>query len=134
MNIPFIASLVAVIALTLGAIFYSRESESPATQPVEVPVEEKLGADKTAYDEIMFAHVTPEGIIDNIIVADQAFIDSGMVGNPAEWVLTDYKDPDKAAEIGGSYDWQKQKFINKVETKIKKSADEKEPKPTATTT
>lgn len=36
-----------------------------------------------------FAHVT-DGIVDKVIVAEQAFISSGRVGNPAEWIQTSY--------------------------------------------
>ena len=37
-----------------------------------------------------FAHINSENIVDNVIVADQEFIDSGYVGNPAEWLQTSY--------------------------------------------
>ena len=36
-----------------------------------------------------FAHITNE-IVDQIIVADQSFIDLGLVGNALEWVQTSY--------------------------------------------
>ena len=36
-----------------------------------------------------FAHIT-NGIVDNVIVADQDFIDSGLVGDASEWVQTSY--------------------------------------------
>lgn len=37
-----------------------------------------------------FAHINPDNIVDNVIVAEQDFIDSGVVGDPAEWVQTSY--------------------------------------------
>ena len=38
-----------------------------------------------------FAHINPEtSEVDQVIVAEQDFIDSGAVGNPAEWVQTSY--------------------------------------------
>ena len=36
-----------------------------------------------------FAHIT-NGIVDQVIVAEQDFIDSGAVGEPSEWVQTSY--------------------------------------------
>ena len=36
-----------------------------------------------------FAHIT-NGIVDSVIVADQEFIDSGLVGDASEWVQTSY--------------------------------------------
>jgi len=36
-----------------------------------------------------FAHIT-NNIVDQIIVADQSFIDLGLVGNASEWVQTSY--------------------------------------------
>ena len=38
-----------------------------------------------------FAHINPEtSEVDQVIVAEQDFIDSGAVGSPAEWVQTSY--------------------------------------------
>ena len=37
-----------------------------------------------------FAHINSENIVDNVIVAEQDFIDSGAVGDPDEWVQTSY--------------------------------------------
>lgn len=37
-----------------------------------------------------FAHISSEGIVDNVIVAEQDFINSGVVGDPTEWVQTSY--------------------------------------------
>lgn len=36
-----------------------------------------------------FAHIT-DGIVDNVIVAEQDFIDSGLVGDPSRWLQTSY--------------------------------------------
>jgi len=36
-----------------------------------------------------FAHIT-NGIVNNVIVADQEFINSGLVGDASEWVQTSY--------------------------------------------
>lgn len=38
-----------------------------------------------------FAEIEADGTVLRVIVADQAFIDSGVVGDPATWVQTDYK-------------------------------------------
>jgi hypothetical protein len=127
-------AIFGTIVISLIAVVASQRKELAPIEPVEFPEiidVEPLGAD---VEPTRFAHVTPEGIIDNIIVADQAFIDSGIVGDPASWVPTDYKVKDSAAEIGGSYDWQKGKFIDKVETKEKKSSEENTPPETATST
>lgn len=36
-----------------------------------------------------YAHVK-DGIVDQVIVADKEFIDSGSVGDPCEWIKTSY--------------------------------------------
>jgi hypothetical protein len=37
-----------------------------------------------------FAHIDESGIVDNVIVADQDFIDSGAVGDKTKWIQTSY--------------------------------------------
>ena len=37
-----------------------------------------------------FAHINENNIVDNVIVADQYFIDTGAICDPAEWVQTSY--------------------------------------------
>ena len=37
-----------------------------------------------------FCKINNENIVEQVIVADQAFIDSGAVGNPSEWLQTSY--------------------------------------------
>lgn len=36
-----------------------------------------------------YAHIT-DGVVDQVIVADRAFIDSGIVGDPTAWIKTSY--------------------------------------------
>ena len=69
-----------------------------------------------------YAHVT-NGVVDQVIVAEQDFIDSGAVGNPAEWVKTSYNTQGgkhtqggtplrkNFAGIGYSYDATRDAFI-----------------------
>ena len=63
-----------------------------------------------------FAKVV-EGQVVEIIVADQAFIQSGAVGNSTEWIETakDYSESTlrrNPARIGGSYDASADAFYN----------------------
>lgn len=37
-----------------------------------------------------FAHINQDNVVDQVIVAEQAFIESGAVGNPSEWIQTSY--------------------------------------------
>ena len=37
-----------------------------------------------------FAHINENNIVDNVIVAEQDFIDSGAVGDPSKWIQTSY--------------------------------------------
>lgn len=37
-----------------------------------------------------FAHINSDGTVDNVIVSKQDFIDSGVVGDPSEWIQTSY--------------------------------------------
>lgn len=37
-----------------------------------------------------YAHINEDNIVDRVIVADKAFINSGAVGDPARWVPTSY--------------------------------------------
>lgn len=79
-----------------------------------------------------FAKVSPEGIVVNVIVAEQEFIDSFIDDSPGQWIQTSYNthngihidpvtkepsaDQSKAlrknfAWIGGTYDAQRDAFI-----------------------
>ena len=69
-----------------------------------------------------YAHVNKDGIVDNVIVVEREFIDSGAVGDPTEWVQTSYnthggKHPNNKplrknyAGIGYKYDKDRDAFI-----------------------
>lgn len=59
-----------------------------------------------------FAEVI-DGIVQRVIVAEQDFIDSGAVGDPANWVQTSYNNNIRKnfAGIGYSYDQVRDAFI-----------------------
>ena len=59
-----------------------------------------------------YAQINEKGIVQSVIVADQAFIDSGKVGDPTKWIPTDYSIPDKTASIGGKLDTKTGVFIS----------------------
>jgi hypothetical protein len=48
-----------------------------------------------------FAHVT-NGIVDQVIVAEQDFIDSGAVGDASEWIQTSYNTIGNKHVAGGT--------------------------------
>jgi len=48
-----------------------------------------------------FAHIT-NGIVDNVIVAEQDFIDSGAVGEPSEWIQTSFNTVEGVHKQGGT--------------------------------
>jgi len=59
-----------------------------------------------------FAHITPENIVDDVIVADQQFIDDTYGANADEWVETFIDTPGKTyAGVGYTYDDDTQDFI-----------------------
>lgn len=60
-----------------------------------------------------FAHIDKEGIVDKVIVAEQDFIDSGAVGDPAEWITTSYNKTIRKnfAGVGFAYDKVKDRFV-----------------------
>lgn len=64
-----------------------------------------------------YAETDAKGVVKNIIVADECFIQSGAVGDPTLWVLTDYSVPEKAANINGKYDATAKEFITKEDVK-----------------
>jgi hypothetical protein len=61
--------------------------------------------------------VDGKGIVEEVIRADQAFIDTGLVGDPAHWIETSYNtrgnvyyipntntpDPDQSKKLRGNY-------------------------------
>ena len=58
-----------------------------------------------------FAHINENNIVDNVIVAEQQFIDTGVVGNPNDWIQTSYNTkngvyyiPDTNTPHEGQYD------------------------------
>lgn len=61
-----------------------------------------------------FAEIDSDGTVLRVIVADQAFIDSGAVGDPKNWIETDYdgKIRKNYAGIGYTYDRGKDAFIS----------------------
>lgn len=48
-----------------------------------------------------FAKLNKENIVEQVIVADQAFIDSGAVGEPTEWLQTSYNTYGGVHKLGG---------------------------------
>jgi len=62
-----------------------------------------------------FAHITPENIVDDVIVADQQFIDDTYGANADEWVETFMNTAGKTyAGIGYTYDDDTQDFVAPV--------------------
>jgi len=61
-----------------------------------------------------FAKIDKDNIVTQVIVAEQDFIDSGAVGNPAEWVQTSYtgKIRKQFAGAGYTYDEANDVFIS----------------------
>lgn len=49
-----------------------------------------------------FAYVNPEGMVEQVIVADQDVIDSGLFGNPLRWVQTSYNTQGGVHVLGGT--------------------------------
>ena len=60
-----------------------------------------------------FAEIDSNGIVQRVIVADQDFIDSGVVGDAVNWIQTSYNHNIRKqfAGIGFTYDKAKDKFI-----------------------
>jgi hypothetical protein len=62
----------------------------------------------SASAEILYAHVNQGGTVDWVIVAEQTFINTGVVGNPSDWHLTYVSptaiQPKNYAGLGYSYD------------------------------
>ena len=61
-----------------------------------------------------FAKINSSNIVTEVIVAEKDFINSGLVGDEFLWVQTSYNHNFKRhfAEIGGTYDKTKDKFIS----------------------
>ncbi len=49
-----------------------------------------------------FAEINKEGIVLRVIVAEQDFIDSGLVGDPKNWIQTSYNTIGGVNKKGGS--------------------------------
>ena len=60
-----------------------------------------------------FAEIDDNGLVKRVIVAEQDFIDSGAVGDAANWIQTSYNHNIRKqfAGIGFTYDKAKDKFI-----------------------
>ncbi len=48
-----------------------------------------------------FAEIDQDGIVKRVIVAEQDFIDSGVVGDPKNWVQTSYNTHEGVHKLGG---------------------------------
>lgn len=66
----------------------------------------QVGADK---EPSYFAELDENGVVLRVIAADQAFIDSGKMGNPARWIPT-YVESAYAGK-GYQYDQSKTRFV-----------------------
>lgn len=62
-----------------------------------------------------FAKINAEDIVEQVIVAEQDFIDSGAVGTPSDWIQTSYSGSFRKqfAAVGYKYDKDKDVFISK---------------------
>ena len=49
-----------------------------------------------------FAYVNQDGIVEQVIVAEQDVIDSGLFGNPLRWVQTSYNTLGGVHKLGGT--------------------------------
>jgi hypothetical protein len=60
-----------------------------------------------------FAEIDENGTVLRVIVAEQDFIDAGVVVDPARWVKTSYSGSTRKryASIGGTYDKTRDAFI-----------------------
>ena len=60
-----------------------------------------------------FAEVDQDGVVQRVIVADQSFIDSGLVGDPVNWIETDMDGAQRKnyAGVGYSYDSTRNAFV-----------------------
>ena len=60
-----------------------------------------------------FAEIDGNGLVQRVIVAEQDFIDSGVVGDTANWIQTSYNHNIRKqfAGVGFTYDSAKDKFI-----------------------
>lgn len=106
-----------ILTLVVGSFLYvgtfRDESEIVGGDVIDVKVSEKPKV------ETYFAQVDEKGNVKTIIVADQAFINSGAVGDPSSWVETKYDGTADPAYIGGKYDTAKSKFLTKEEVEGK---------------
>jgi len=61
-----------------------------------------------------FAHVGYGGVIDQIVVAEQDYIDEGNLGDPAGWLRYEYDDfyRGRPAVLGGTYDAEHDCFVD----------------------
>lgn len=59
-----------------------------------------------------FAEIDQNNVVLRVIVADKSFIDSGLVGNPSNWIETFIDGSSRTAASGGTYDWQNDVFIH----------------------
>lgn len=61
-----------------------------------------------------FAELDGNKVVKRVIVADQSFIDSGILGDPKSWVETDLEGKKKKnyAGVGMKYDKTKDAFIS----------------------
>ena len=118
---------VGLIGVFLLALL-GRPVEMPLDQPdimveeavvdlgvvAEKPVEEVT---KKPVEPTYFAEVDKDGTVKRVIVADQAFIVSGAVGDPANWVETKYDGTEPTAVIGGKFDKIESVFKTKEEVR-----------------
>ncbi len=88
------------------------EELKPTEEAAKPVVKEKVSKTPTEY-----ALIDEKGIVKTIIVADEDFINSGVVGDPSRWIPANYSVPDKSAEINGKYSELTKEFIAREEVR-----------------
>lgn len=99
----------------IGGIALAGTTAVIANRPVDTPIQDnEASVIETVAVPTHFAEIDAQGNVLRVIVADQAFIDSGAVGEPTNWVQT-YRDESKRGNYAGkghSYDKQRDMFIS----------------------
>lgn len=111
-NKKFVISGVVLAATLVGAIWFALTIQPYSQQSVGALTKAQIDA-KLAAEERVYAHIDANGVVDNVIVIDQATLDTGYWGATTSWIRTSKEGTIRKnyAGIGYKYDSTLDAFI-----------------------
>ena len=95
--------VIGTAILLLVGVYFLSTADLPVGQVATPSPAEAIGSRETPQGESLFAEIDENGNVLRVIVADEKVINSGLFGDPANWVRT-YADGRERGKYAGKGD------------------------------